>query len=107
MLTFCYDAIITSFSEEFFFRGIIQNYISRKLTPIKDGNIFAIIISAIIFALFHFPFTEVTAFSGVFIFGIIIGWLYDKTHNLWPPIFMHGIQDLVFLSSAVTLQHFY
>lgn len=101
MLTFCYDAIIISFSEEFFFRGIIQNYISRKLAIIKDGNIFAIIITATIFALYHFPFTETTAFSSVFIFGIILGWLYDKTKSIWPPIFIHGIQNLVFSSSAI------
>ncbi len=101
MLTFCYDAIIISFSEEFFFRGIIQNYISKKLAIVKDGNIFAIIIATTIFALYHFPFTETTAFSSVFIFGIILGLLYDKTQNIWPPIFIHGIQNLVFSSSAI------
>lgn len=101
MLTFCFDAMLVSFSEEFFFRGIIQNYISKKLSILKDGNIFAIITTATIFALYHFPFSETTTFSSVFTFGIILGFLYDKTQNIWPPILIHGIQNLVFSSSAV------
>ena len=96
ILTFSYHALFASFSEEIIFRGIIQNYISRKLALIKDGNIFAIIITAIIFALVHFPFSGKTiTFVNAFFFGLIMGWLYNKTHNIWSPILVHGIHNLI------------
>ena len=46
----------------------------------------AILASSAIFGLFHgFPIQIITAF----LFGLIVGWLYEKSDNLWPSIICH------------------
>lgn len=67
--------------EEIFFRGLIHNGIANRL-----GVWGAIIASSALFGLFHgFPIQIITAF----LFGLIVGWLYEKTNSLWPAIICH------------------
>lgn len=76
--------------EEAIFRGAIE----RRLLE-KDWNPwFAIVISAIIFAIPHFSLY--TLFFSCF--GILVGWLYYRTRCIWPGILIHALYNsLVFI----------
>lgn len=69
--------------EEAIFRGAIE----RRLLEKNWNPWFAIVISAIIFAIPHFSLY--TLFLSCF--GIFVGWLYYRTRCIWPGILVHAI----------------
>lgn len=74
--------ILAPIVEEIVFRGILVGGLLRmRLKPWV-----AIVLSALVFALFHGTFTQ---FVGTTIFGIICGWLYWRTKSLLPGILIH------------------
>ena len=90
-----YFSISVPFIEETLFRGIIQTYFCTKLNRIKDGSMIAILITSILFALFHYPFIG-GSFSTLFIHAVVYGWVYYSSQNLWSPIFLHGLNNCLF-----------
>ncbi len=72
--------------EELLFRGIVYNKIKEDYKPMKS-----IIISSIIFSLFHFsnPLNVLYAFMMSFMFI----YLYEKYKTLWAPILLHCIAN--------------
>ena len=78
--------ILLPIVEEIAFRGILVGGLLRmRLKPWV-----AIVLSALVFALFHGTFTQ---FVGTAIFGIICGWLYWRTKSLLPGILIHIINN--------------
>lgn len=90
-----YSSISVPFTEEILFRGIIQTYFCLKLNRIKDGSMIAILITSILFAFFHYPFIG-GSFSAIFIHGIVYGFAYHASQNLWSPMFLHGLNNFLF-----------
>jgi hypothetical protein len=86
-LTFLVVAILPGIGEELLFRGIIQNELQRKLI---HHSIWPFIIAAFIFAAFH---GEVVGFMPKFIIGLILGYAYYKTKNLFIPICLHVLNN--------------
>jgi hypothetical protein len=86
ILELAFDSLLVSFIEEIFFRGIIFQALSDLIKPFMS-----IIISSIIFSLYHFlnPGFSVMAFINIFIAGLIFGIMYYITKNLWMPIAYH------------------
>ena len=72
--------------EETFFRGIIE----RHLLETRRNPWFAILFSAILFSVSHFNLTQGTF---TLIAGILLGWVYYRTRNLWPCIFIHAFNN--------------
>lgn len=74
--------------EEFLFRGILQSYLRTKV-----GKILAIFSSALLFALFHFSFSQKAAniplIASLFTFATYLGFSYEKTRSLWTSIVLH------------------
>lgn len=73
---------------ELFFRGLLLSYLCAKM---RAGP--ALWLSALIFTLPHVVFDDQQALEyhiGMFISGIILGYLYLKAANLWVPIMAHG-----------------
>ena len=80
--------VIGPISEEIIFRAIIFRGLRGRY---KQGT--ALIISALIFAIFHgSPAQIMNSFLG----GILYGLVYMKTGSLVTPIFMHCINNIVF-----------
>ncbi len=76
--------------EELFFRGYVQQ-IFKKYTNAVGGGIG----SALIFTLFHFEFQ---IFIPIFILGLLLSWLFERTGSIWTPICFHMINNgLAFL----------
>jgi membrane protease YdiL (CAAX protease family) len=80
--------IVAPVVEEILFRGIILNFMQKKYT----SNI-SVILSALIFALVHL---NIWQFFGVFILGLIFGWLFVKTNSLWLCIAGHMLNNSMF-----------
>lgn len=82
--------------EEIFFRGLLHNGLANRL-----GMWGTILVSSTLFGLFHgFPIQIITAL----LFGLFVGWLYEKTDSLWPGIICHVTNNgLVMLLSIIGL----
>jgi len=79
-------AISPAIFEELLFRGVVLNSFN-----IKNKNYLAIIISALIFGVFHMNLLQ-GAFA--FILGLSLGFIYVKTGSLFVPIIIHFINNL-------------
>lgn len=78
-------AIFGPILEELMFRGAITKVLLSKYNPTT-----AIIISALIFGLFHINPVQVVAAT---LIGLILGWVYYKTASLIPCILIHILNN--------------
>jgi membrane protease YdiL (CAAX protease family) len=75
-------AVLPAIGEEFIFRGVIQNtLISTTRKPWVS-----ILITATLFSAFHLMFEGF--FARLFL-GILLGYLYVVSKNIWLPILAH------------------
>ena len=81
-------AIIPAFGEEVFFRGILQKLFGRWF----GSTHLAIILAALIFSALHLQFY---GFFPRFVLGLIFGYLYLWSGNLWYPILAHLFNNLI------------
>ena len=81
-------AIIPALGEEFFFRGIIQKLFGRWF---KSTHL-AVILASILFSALHFQFYGF--FPRLFL-GLIFGYLFLWSGNLWYPIIAHLFNNLI------------
>lgn len=85
--------IIGPVTEELFFRGIILKGFLKQYNPWK-----AIVISSLIFTLFHMnPYQFFAAFTT----GLILGWIYAKTSSVWLCIICHAIYNSFIFSARL------
>lgn len=74
--------------EEFLFRGILQTYFKKRV-----GARSAILISALLFSLFHFSWNQglgnISLIFSLFLLGLYLGFLYHRQESLWAPIGLH------------------
>lgn len=83
-------AVLAPLVEELFFRGYVYQVFKKSVAV---G--WASVLSAGIFALFHFEFT---VFVPLFLLGLILNWLFESTRSLWVPIAFHMVNNaLAFL----------
>ncbi len=87
-------ALVTPFFEEVLFRGLIQSTIrSYNIRPWP-----AIVITSVIFTLFH-PFGLQPA---VFVLGMLLGYAYEKSGSLFRPMFIHALFNGLTLITAIS-----
>lgn len=89
-------AIIAGITEEFFFRGSVQ----QLITKISSNKHVAIWITAFIFSAIHFQFYGF--FPRMFL-GALLGYLFVWSGNLWIPVIVHSMNNAM----SVLLFHFY
>jgi membrane protease YdiL (CAAX protease family) len=82
LLTFLIVAVIAGIGEELLFRGVIQN----KLFALFKNIHVAIWFSAILFSAIHLQFY---GFIPRMMLGVIFGYLYYWSNNIWVPIIAH------------------
>ncbi len=78
--------VIVAFVEEVLFRGYLLNNLIQSM-----NKWVALLISAVLFALFHYsnPDINVIAIVNIFLAGVFFGLNYIYTKNLWFSIFFH------------------
>lgn len=79
-------ALIPAIGEELFFRGIVQ----KKLGNILKSPHVAVIITSFIFSAIHMQFF---GFLPRFILGLILGYLFYYSANLWMSVLGHFINN--------------
>jgi hypothetical protein len=79
-------ALVAAIGEELLFRGVIL----RLMDDIFKNIHLAIIVSSIIFSLFHLQFF---GFFPRVVLGMILGYLYVFTRSLWVPIIYHFVNN--------------
>lgn len=87
--------LIPAFGEEFFFRGALQKIFQRW---VRNPHV-AIVIVAILFSAFHMQFY---GFLPRFLLGLIFGYLFWWSGNIWYPVIAHFINNFM----PVTLTYF-
>lgn len=75
-------ALLPALGEELMFRGVIQQQLMRR---IADPRL-ALLLSAAIFSFAHFQFE---GFLPRMLLGLLLGWLYWRTHNFWVVVLAH------------------
>ncbi|WP_002150172.1 CPBP family intramembrane glutamic endopeptidase [Bacillus cereus] len=91
------SCILAPVAEESIFRGMIF----KKLLE-KNNLLISVILSSLIFSVFHLPETIMSA-QGYFIFGILAACIYKSTHSLTVIIIFHGIWNLFSIFYSNTL----
>lgn len=81
-------AITAGVTEEFFFRGSVQQTIKKIC---KNGHI-AVWISAFIFSFIHFQFY---GFVPRLLLGALLGYIFLWSGNLWIPVIIHAINNTI------------
>lgn len=89
-------AVGAGITEEFFFRGAMQQMIKK----ICINKHVAIWITAIIFSAIHFQFY---GFVPRMLLGALLGYLFVWSGNLWIPVIIHTVNNAM----SVLVFHFY
>ncbi len=77
-------AVLVPFMEEFVFRGVLLSSLR------KYGVGFSIVASAIVFGLVHLQLGNIVFAT---IAGLVMGFLYARTNNLWLTIAVHAVNN--------------
>lgn len=75
--------ILAPIAEELFFRGVVFNAFLRE-----GGRRWAFIGSSALFGAIHL---SLVALIPIFLLGLALAWVYDRTNNLLAPIAMHVV----------------
>jgi len=89
--------LIAPIKEEMFFRGLIY-------PPLRQvfGRGKGILLTGLFFAALHL---EVIRFLPLFIGGIVLTWLYERSSSIWPAIVAHGTWNIL-MAIALWVQRF-
>lgn len=77
---------IVPIAEELFFRGFVYGTLRRW------GAALAAVLSSIFFASVH---NQIVHFLPIFLLGVILALLYQRTGSLLPPIMVHAVNNVV------------
>lgn len=97
ILYFGYSVILAPLVEEVLFRGAVLGCLR------KYGDWFAIIMSALMFGLYH---GNVGQFVFASLIGVILGYLRVRTGSLLPGILLHLLNNLLPTAGAILLQNY-
>jgi len=90
LVTFLSAAMLAPVSEEFFFRGIIQSALVKMIPAHPRSSLprwCAIGMTSVLFGLMHFGTPQYV--PALIVFGVILGFLYEKRGSLVTPILVH------------------
>jgi membrane protease YdiL (CAAX protease family) len=81
--------IIAPLLEELFFRGMVQTTLLEVIGRRRRWTV--IFVASAAFALVHVGMIfSLHALPGLFVLALVLGWVYEKTGSLWPPILIHA-----------------
>jgi len=92
-LVFLLLAIIPAICEELFFRGFLLRGLRSSI-----GTASAVVISGIVFAVFHF---FIFKFVATAMLGIILGSLCWRSKSIWPSMISHALHNALMVSTVV------
>ena len=98
--------LFAGLTEELFFRGLLLNSLMTRLSFVK-----ADVIAASAFALIHLPSwlssggvhpaALLANIASVFVVGLLLGGVFEKSRNLWGPFLFHALYNFAVFFLAV------
>lgn len=98
--------LFAGLTEELFFRGLLLNSLMTRLSFVK-----ADVIAASAFALIHLPSwlssggvhpaALLANIVSVFVVGLLLGGVFEKSRNLWGPFLFHALYNFAVVFLAV------
>lgn len=88
--------IVAPIAEEVFFRGVVFNAWLRE-----GGRRWAFIGSSALFAIIHLSIVSVVP---IFVLGLALAWVYDRTGSLVAPIAMHAVVNGISVALALLVR---
>ena len=79
--------------EELFYRGLLLRSLERRMRPL-----WALLVSSVVFGVVHFQLLELPALTA---FGLVAGWLAQRSGRLGAPIFAHVSFNAVAVASLL------
>lgn len=103
-----YQFLYVAVAEEVFFRGYVQVNTMRLLDrtqrlPHATQRWIPIIVSAGCFALAHVVIQGQITSALTFLPGLVLAWLFARTHTLLAPILFHGLANVSYSIILMTL----
>ena len=86
VVSFITVGIVAPVLEEMLFRGVLLRGFLEHYKTVP-----AILLSAVVFAGFHFTLSQLPVAFGL---GCFVGWLYWRTRSLWPCILAHMFYNM-------------
>lgn len=86
--------LIVPFYEEIFFRGVIYSLIKLKF---RNGKIICYLITTILFCLIHFNSYEIHQQLNIFISGLMLFYIRERTGGLFYPVLLHSAMNFLSL----------
>ena len=83
-------ALVAPVLEEGLFRGMVQSVMVETLGNARRWAV--VIVASFVFALMHAnlqTWDHWQALPGLFVLGLVLGWLYERSGSLWPGIVVH------------------
>jgi len=96
LITFVAVAIFAPVVEEVFFRGFLYGGMRGRI-----GMGGALVGSALFFTALHFTLDQ---FIPIFILGLFLAWLYEKTGSLYPGICLHIANNALALVALMIIR---
>ncbi|MFT7184509.1 MAG: membrane protease YdiL (CAAX protease family) [Oceanicoccus sp.] len=87
MVGIFFVVFVAPFVEELYFRGFVYRVFTKEW-PVWIGSI----MTAAVFAFVHFQFSS---FVPLFIVGLFLNWVYQRTQSVWASIGVHMINNAV------------
>ncbi|MCE5277062.1 MAG: type II CAAX endopeptidase family protein [Planctomycetaceae bacterium] len=87
--------VLAPLTEEIFYRGLIQTALRRHLKAWP-----AIMLTAVLFAAMHLDMPN--SVPAMLVFGMALGYQYERTGRLWASIVMHLLFNAVFVTATMT-----
>jgi sodium transport system permease protein len=91
-------AVVPAVCEEWFFRGYLLSGLRERMSGLQ-----AVLISALLFGLFHDIVKDLLLFDRFFtsgMMGLFLGWLAVRSGSLWPGMLLHVIHNGLLLTIA-------
>lgn len=85
--------IIAPMKEEMIFRGLIYPPLRQTMGKGKG-----ILLAGTFFATLH---SDLVRFLPLFLGGIVLTWLYERTRSLWPSVLAHGTWNILMMVALI------
>ncbi len=104
ILTMVFLIVLIPFAEEVFFRGAVYNALVKYMP-----SYVAAFLGSGLFALGHTQYLllggQAAAFGlfQIFLLGMVLSWLFIKSKSVWPPVFLHILNNAFAFISVIYL----
>jgi membrane protease YdiL (CAAX protease family) len=83
--SFLLIGVLIPIVEESYFRGLVYPTLRSRWTVTAS-----LVVSSAYFGLLH---GNIALIGMAFILGLVLGWVYERSQSIWPPILIHSINN--------------